>query len=116
MKNMSSRDRLDKEVPMDMNMLYHARVIQDIMLRLKEFGEYTIRLGTEESAAIIAGHKLAQEKDGLSVLSLLVDNGSVIAKRSDLDYYQNLKAALAKAGGQPLESIRAAMKTVEKNK
>ncbi len=78
---------------MNIEILYHARVIQDIMLRLRKSVEYTIR-----SAAIIAGHKLAKCKDGLSVLSLLVDNGSVIAKRGDLDYYDKLKEALVKEG------------------
>lgn len=87
-----------KGVDMNIEILYHARVVQDIILRLKKSGEYVIRLGTEESAAIIAGHKLAKEKEGLSVLSILVNNGSVIAKRGDLDYYMKIKEALKKEG------------------
>jgi hypothetical protein len=89
---------------MNIDILYHARVIMDIQVAIKERGVAVVKSGTQESLALAEGNALVNSEHMAKKLGFMIDHGHAIFERKDWDEVMKLKAALAEAGGQPLEN------------
>ena len=62
---------------MNSKVLYHVCIIAEIVSDIDKFGGVEVKLGTEESAALIAGNKLLGSSSIMTKLGVMMDEGSV---------------------------------------